>query len=57
MWNISKPCEKLERVSGYLQAAFERLKGVQIENLDALELIRRYDTSDVFILFRSALSA
>lgn len=31
-----------------LQAAM-RLKGVQIENLPALELIKRYDTADVFI--------
>ena len=30
------------------QAAY-RLKGVQIENLPALELISRYDTSDVFM--------
>lgn len=29
--------------------AAERLKGVQIENLTALELISRYDTSDVFM--------
>lgn len=26
-----------------------RLKGVQIENLPAIELIKRYDTEDVFI--------
>ncbi len=32
-----------------LRIAAERLKHVQIENLDALELIRRYDTEDVFI--------
>lgn len=31
-----------------LQAA-ERLKGVQIENLPALEIIKRYNTPDVFI--------
>lgn len=31
-----------------LQAA-ERLKGVQIENLPAIEIIRRYNTEDVFI--------
>lgn len=29
--------------------AAERLKGVQIENLPALELLKRYDTPDVFI--------
>lgn len=32
-----------------LRFAAERLKQVQIENLDALELICRYDTEDVFI--------
>lgn len=32
-----------------LRLAAERLKRVQIENLDALELICRYDTEDVFI--------
>ena len=32
-----------------MQLAAERLKGVQIENLPALELIRRYDTPDVFM--------
>lgn len=31
-----------------IQAA-ERLKGVQIENLPAIELLKRYDTKDVFI--------
>lgn len=32
-----------------IQEAKERLQGVQIENLDALELIKRYKTEDVFI--------
>ncbi len=32
-----------------LTLAIERLRGVQIENLPALELIRRYDTADVFM--------
>ncbi len=32
-----------------LLMAAERLKGVQIENLPAIELIGRYDTEDVFI--------
>lgn len=32
-----------------LLLAAERLKGVQIENLPALELMKRYDTPDVFI--------
>ena len=31
-----------------MQAA-ERLKGVQIENLPALEVLKRYDTPDVFV--------
>lgn len=30
-------------------AAAERLKHAQIENLDALEILRRYDTKDVFV--------
>ena len=29
--------------------AAERLKGVQIDNLPAIELLKRYDTEDVFI--------
>lgn len=32
-----------------LKLAAERLRGVQIENLPAVELIKRYDTADVFI--------
>lgn len=32
-----------------IQVATERLKGVQIECLPAVELIKRYDTEDVFI--------
>lgn len=32
-----------------LQQVSNRLKNVQIENLDAIELIKRYDTKDVFI--------
>lgn len=32
-----------------LQEATQRLKEVQIESLDAIELIKRYDTKDVFI--------
>lgn len=32
-----------------LLLAAERLRGVQIENLPALELLKRYDTKDVFI--------
>lgn len=32
-----------------MQLAAERLKGVQIENLPALEILKRYNTPDVFI--------
>lgn len=32
-----------------MKSATERLKGVQIENIPATELIKRYDTQDVFI--------
>ena len=32
-----------------IRQAAERLKGVQIENLPAVEVIKRYNTSDVFI--------
>lgn len=32
-----------------IKEAIERLKGVQIEHLDAVELIKRYNTPDVFI--------
>lgn len=32
-----------------MAVAAERLRGVQIENLPALEVIRRYDTADVFL--------
>lgn len=44
--NPSKAWNKLPNT---LRLASERLKGVQIECLDALELIRRYNTKDVFI--------
>lgn len=44
--NPSKAWNKLPNT---LKLASERLKGVQIECLDALELIRRYNTEDVFI--------
>lgn len=32
-----------------MEEAANRLKGVQIENLPALEILKRYDTADVFI--------
>lgn len=43
------PAKAWDKLPSTLQLASERLKGVQIECLDALELIRRYDTEDVFI--------
>ena len=43
------PAAAWSRLPDTLLQASERLKGVQIENLPALELIRRYDTSDVFV--------
>lgn len=43
------PSKSWNEYPDVLQIACERLKGVQIENSDALELIKRYDTDDVFI--------
>lgn len=43
------PARAWHNLSSYLPVISERLKGVQIENLEALELIDRYDTKDVFI--------
>jgi len=44
--NPAKAWLKLPEI---MMVAAERLQGVQIENLSALELIGRYDTEDVFI--------
>lgn len=44
--NPAKAWAKLPETMLY---ASERLKGVQIENLPAVELIKRYDTQDVFM--------
>lgn len=44
--NPSKTWNKLPKT---VKKACERLKGVQIENLDAIEIIKRYNTPDVFI--------
>lgn len=44
--NPAKAWAKLPETMLY---AAERLKGVQIENLPAVELIKRYDTQDVFM--------
>ena len=43
------PARAWSKLPEALQLATERLKGVQIENLPAVELIERYDTEDVFI--------
>lgn len=43
------PARAWEELPETLVLASERLRGVQIENLPAVELIRRYDTRDVFM--------
>lgn len=43
------PAKAWHDLPNYLIIAAERLKGVQIECLPAIELIKRYDTADVFI--------
>lgn len=43
------PAKAWSELPGTMKLATERLKGVQIENLPATELIKRYDTKDVFI--------
>lgn len=43
------PAKAWAGLPGIMAAASRRLKNVQIENLPALELIRRYDTPDVFV--------
>lgn len=43
------PAKAWKELSETMLLAAERLKGVQIENLPALELIKRYDTRDVFL--------
>lgn len=44
--NPAKAWAELPEVVSF---AADRLKGVQIENLPAIELMKRYDTSDVFV--------
>ena len=44
--NPAKAWAELPRT---IEEASKRLQGVQIENLDAMELLKRYDTKDVFI--------
>lgn len=47
--NSPNPAKAWAEMPEIVVQAAERLKGVQIENLPAVELIRRYDTSDVFM--------
>lgn len=47
--NSPNPAKAWSEMPEIIVQAAERLKGVQIENLPALELIGRYDTQDVFI--------
>lgn len=47
--NSPNPAVAWSKLSETLLLASERLKGVQIENLPAVELINRYDTADVFM--------
>lgn len=43
------PAKAWSELPETMKLAAQRLKGVQIENLPAVELIKRYDTKDVFI--------
>lgn len=47
--NSPNPAKAWADMPEIIAQAAERLKGVQIENLPALELIKRYNTPDVFI--------
>lgn len=47
--NSPNPAKVWSELPDVMLQATERLKGVQIENLPALDLIKRYDTPDVFI--------
>lgn len=47
--NSPNPARSWAELPKTMFQASERLKGVQIENLPAIELIRRYNTEDVFI--------
>lgn len=47
--NSPNPVKAWCELPEIMKLATERLKGVQIENLPALELIERYNTEDVFI--------
>lgn len=43
------PAGKWKELPALMKEVAERLKGVQIENLPAIEILSRYDTKDVFI--------
>lgn len=47
--NSPNPAKAWSELPKTIKLATERLRGVQIENLPAVELIERYDTEDVFI--------
>lgn len=47
--NSPNPAKAWSELPETMKLATERLKGVQIENLPAVELIERYNTEDVFI--------
>jgi hypothetical protein len=47
--NSPNPAKAWAEYPDVVTQASKRLKGVQIENLPAIELIKRYNTSDVFI--------
>lgn len=47
--NSPNPAKAWAEYPDVITQASKRLKGVQIENLPAIELIKRYNTSDVFI--------
>ena len=47
--NSPNPARAWSKLPDVMKEASERLKNAQIENLPALELISRYDTSDVFM--------
>lgn len=47
--NSPNPAKAWGELPETLEQASQRLKGVQIENLPAVELIKRYNTPDVFI--------
>ena len=47
--NSPNPARAWDELPATMYQAAERLKGVQIECLPAVELIKRYDTEDVFI--------